>query len=285
MTKRTENLILSVFKYCLEITLEHKQHGVFTLERHIHGHCCLTRSGDILFNKKIDKFLYWNMRFIVDDGYTSTMNKNLLKSFSKMSSRRTKLALHVASLCIDEMMNNYELDIIFIDVCSLVGVKLYNKLYDIKFEQERKFIDGNSKLILTEEQKKRIEELNVFLKMKEEECSRIVQQKYDRLCEIQKTFPEFKDASPVTTLVYKSEKYRTDLGIHVVSIRTIDKESSFPLYIGDIKVCDSLHQVWRDCDSRIEKLMSRTKNIPKQLGKNLYIHSSVDLKWDDGFEK
>ena len=133
MTKKTEKLILSVYKYCLKITLGVKSKGISALEEYLYEQC-LTESGEILFNKKVDKFLYWIMHFIAYDGYTTKANKNLLKSFSKMANHRTKLALNVASLCIDGMMNINNMDLIFIEVCSYVGVELYQKLWDIRIK-------------------------------------------------------------------------------------------------------------------------------------------------------
>ena len=269
----------------MKIAVIVKKNGILYLEDFLFKQC-LTKSGEFLFNRKIDKFLYWIMRFIVDDGYTSKTNQYLLKTFSKMSSRRTRLALNVASLCIDGMMNQNNLDLIYIEVCSYVGVTMHKKLWDIKFKQEHELSSDENILILTEEQKKRIEEVNVFFKIKEEECKIEFQKKLKEFSEYQGKLPDFKKHLLLVDLIYKSGNGQG----HLYGFGKSESESEEPIkgphFIGEIAVCSSMSAFWhfRDdcgCGRNIEKFMYITDDLPNRLEKNLHKEITMELKLEE----
>lgn len=281
MTKRTKKFILSVYEYCLGIVLRGKKEGILSLEEYLYKQC-LTESGEFIFNRKVDKFLYWIMRFIVDDGYTSKTNQNLLKSFSKGARRRTKIALNIASLCIDGMMSEHNLDLIFIDVCSYLGVNKYQKLWDIKLKQERKFSTDKTNLVLTDAQKKRIEEVNVFFKMKEEECRSVLEREHKKLCELHKKVPEFEKNLTCTRLIYKTDK--KEINFYTIYMPEVNNDPATSLYIGDELVCAAMYQFWKNykiCDYRIEIFMDITEDIPNKLAKSLEIESELQLTFSE----
>ena len=274
MTKKTEGFILSVYDFCLKLVLQAKREGILALEDYLYNQC-LTDSGKFIFNRKIDQFLYWIVRFLVYDGYTSKTGQNLLKSFSKRASRRTKLALNVAFLCIDGLMNERKPDLIYIEVCSYLGVKLHQKLWNITIELQHRYENYNKGLILTDDQKLRLEEVNGFFKLKEEECKRLLLQKHKKLREIQKKLPEFKKATTIK-LIYHSGKF------DFVLFEILDpfRSPAQTRLICGISVCSTLYEFWKHyliCDYRIEKLMDKTDDIPNELAKNLEMKTEMQL--------
>ena len=274
MTKKTEGFVLSVYDFCLKLVLQAKREGILALEDYLYNQC-LTESGKFIFNRKIDQFLYWVMRFLVYDGYTSNTGQNLLKSFSKRASRRTKLALNVAFLCIDGLMNERKPDLIYIEVCSYLGVKLHQKLWNITIELQHRYENYNKGLILTDDQKLRLEEVNGFFKLKEEECKRLLMQKHKKLREIQKKLPEFKNATTIK-LIYHSGKF------DFVLFEVLDpfRSPAQTRLICGISVCSTLYEFWKQyliCDYRIEKLMDKTDDIPNELAKNLEMKTEMQL--------
>ena len=276
MTKKTEGFVLSVYDFCLNHVLRAKREGVIVLEDYLYNQC-LTESGKFIFNRKIDQFLYWIMYFPVYAGYsyTSKTGQNLLKSFSKRASRRTKLALNVAFLCIDGLINERATNSICIEVCSYLGVKLHQKLSKITIELQHWYENYDKELILTDEQKLRIEEVNGFFKLKEEECKRLLMQKHKKLREIHKKLPEFKNATTIK-LIYHSGK----LNFVLFEIPDPFRSPTESYLICGISVCCTLYEFWRHdliCDFRIEKLMDKTYDIPNELAKNLEIKTEMQL--------
>lgn len=278
MTKKTEGFVLSVYDFCLKLVLQAKREGVLALEDYLYNQC-LTESGKFIFNRKIDQFLYWIIYFTVYSGcyYTSKTGQNLLKSFSKRASRRTKLALNVAFLCIDGLMNDRRTDSIYIEVCSYLGVKLHQKLSNITIELQHWYENYDKELILTDDQKLRIEEVNGFFKLKEEECKRLLMQKHKKLSEIQKKLPGFKNATTVK-LIYHS--YGGKLDFVLFEILDPFRSPAESYLICGISVCCTLYEFWKHyliCDYRIERLMDITDDIPNELAKNLEIKTEMQL--------
>ena len=274
MTKKTEKFILSVYDFCLNLVFRAKREGVLSLEEYLYNQC-LTESGKFIFNRKIDSFLYWIMRFLVDDGYTSKTGQNLLNSFSKRASRRTKLALNVAFLCIDGMLNDYKTDLIYIEVCSYLGVNLHQKLWNITLELERKYSNDEIELVLTEEQKQLLEEVNGFFKLKEEECKRLLLQKQKKLQELQKNLPGFNKSTTIK-LIYDTGRFKIDL----FNIPDPFKNPALSHYIYGVSVCSSLYEFWKHyllCDCRIEKLLELTDDIQNNIAKNLEIKTELQF--------
>ena len=165
MTKRTMKSALAVFEYCVKAALLASKEGVLALEE-----LCLdkgiTDTGEILFSRKVDKFLAWMLRSIVDGNYSLEANQSYLKKLSKYSSRKTKLLLNVASVFMDSIANGKDIDDIIVDISPYIGVDNQNifcdLFYRLKIQDAKDF-----EYKLTEEQKKRIIETNVFFKMKE----------------------------------------------------------------------------------------------------------------------
>ena len=278
MTKKTEGFVLSVYDFCLKLVLQAKREGILALEEYLYNQC-LTESGKFIFNRKIDQFLYWFMRFLVFDayeaGYTSKTGQNLLKSFSKRASRRTKLALNVAFLCIDGLMNDRRTELIYIEVCSYLGVKLHQKLWNITIKLQHGYEKYNKGLILTDDQKLRLEEVNGFFKLKEEECKRLLMQKHKKLSEIQKKLPGFKNATTIK-LIYHSGK--SDFVLFEIPDPFRSPTESY--LICGISVCSTLYEFWKHyliCDYRIERLMDKTDDIPNEIAKNLEMKTEMQL--------
>ena len=274
MTKKTEAFILSVYEYCLKNVLRANNEGILVLEANLYKQS-ITESGKYLFNRKVDKYLYWIMRFLVDDGYTIKTNQNLLKSFSKMSSRRTRLALNVVSLCFEGLMNKHTYDLIFVEVCSYLGVNMYQKLWDISITLNREYSTGIKNIVFTEEQKNRIEEVNVFFKLKEAECKQLLLQKYKKLSEYQKKIPEF-DKAVTIKLIYHAGKFEID----IYNIPDPFNEDVCPHYIGNVLVCSSLYEFWKHyliCDYSTVKLLALTDDIPNEVAKSLEIKTEMEL--------
>ena len=75
MTKRTMKSALAVFEYCVKAFLRARKEGVLALEE-----LCLdkgiTDTGEILFSRKVDKFLAWMFRSIVDGNYSLEINQS-----------------------------------------------------------------------------------------------------------------------------------------------------------------------------------------------------------------
>ena len=92
MTKRTMKSALAVFEYCVKASLLASKEGILALEE-----LCLdkgiTDTGEILFSRKVDKFLAVMFRLIVDCGYTLDANQSYLKKLSKYSSKKKQDAL------------------------------------------------------------------------------------------------------------------------------------------------------------------------------------------------
>lgn len=280
MTKKTEGFVLSVYDFCLKLVFQAKREGYLSLEEYLYNQC-LTESGKFIFNRKIDQFLYWIMYFPVYAGYyyTSKTGQNLLKSFSKRASRRTKLALNVAFLCIDGLINERATDSICIEVCSYLGVKLHQKLSKITIELQHWYENYDKELILTDDQKLRIEEVNGFFKLKEEECKRLLMQKHKKLREIQKKLPEFKFKKATTIkLIYHSGK--SDFVLFKIS-HPFRRPAQTRLICG-ISVCNTLYEFWKHyliCDYRIERLMDITDDIPNEIAKNLEMKTEMQLSF------
>ena len=286
MTKRTMKSALAVFEYCVKAFLRARKEGVLALEE-----LCLdkgiTDTGEILFSRKADKFLAWMLRSIVDGNYSLEINQSYKNSLSRYSSRKTKLLLNVASVFMDSIANGKDIDDIIVDISPYIGVDNQNifcdLFYRLKIQDAKDF-----EYKLTEEQKKRIIETNVFFKMKEDECNTLLKEKSEKLTELHSRVPEFKYQTASVQLVYKPKDHNIGVIMYSCSIRKPDKQRSKnsreTLFIGEIPVCVSMNEFWdrqHTCSRDIEKFMDLTDDIPNNIEKNLAIKSTIRLVDDE----
>lgn len=282
MTKRTRKSALAVFEYCVKAALKAKKEGLLVLEE-LRLEKGLTDTGKFLFSKKVDKFLYSMVSIILEGGYSQEVNKNYAKSLSKYSYKKTKLLLNVSSTCMDCIANGKELNKLVVDIIPYIGVDnqkpFWDLFYELKAQDEKDF-----EYKLTEEQKKRIVETNVFFKMKEDECNTLLKQKNEKLTELHSRVPELKKQVSSVQLEYKPTEYKYGLSMYMNSIPESDcyvsGNSRKIWFIGEIPVCYSTYRLWNDsCNVShdIKKFMNLTDDIPNNIEKNLIIQSSIEL--------
>ena len=92
MTKRTEKLVLSIYEYCVKAALKARQEGILALDECVFDKG-LTDTGEILFTRKVDKFLSVMLQVIVDGEYSQELNQSYLISHSKHNSKKQKMLL------------------------------------------------------------------------------------------------------------------------------------------------------------------------------------------------
>lgn len=286
MTKRTMKSALAVFEYCVKAAFLAKKEGILALE-----YLCLdkgiTDTGEILFSRKVDKFLAWMLRVIVDGGYSLEANQSYLKKLSKYSSRKNQLLLNVASVCMDSIANGKDVKDIIVELYPHIGVDNQSPFLDLFYKlQAQDSKDFEYKF--TDEQKERIKQTNVFFKMKEDECNTLLQKKNKKLCELHSRVPEFKDQSAYVWLILKPEDRNYDETMYSCSIRDPNKQRSkrsreVP-FIGEIPVCDAMDTFWKshqNCSRDIKKFMELTDDIPNNIEKYLVIRSGIELSDED----
>ena len=270
MTKRTEKTVLAVFEYCVKAALLASKEGILALEE-----LCLdkgiTDTGEILFSRKVDKFLAVMLRLIVDGCYTLDVNQSYLKKLSKYSRKKNRMLLNIVSVFMDGIANGKDIKAIIVDISSYIGVEnqrpfwhLFNKLRD---QNENDF-----EYKLTKEQKERIKQINVFFQMKEDECKTLMKQKNEKLSELHSRVPEFKKQSVYVELIYKPEYRNNKVTLYGCSIPETDfyfyKRFGEIQFIGEIPVCYSMYDFWsnfHNCNRDIKKFMTLTEDIPKIL--------------------
>ena len=287
MTKRTEKKALAVFEYCVKAAFHAKKEGVLALEE-----LCLdkgiTDKGEILFSRKVDKFLAIMLRLIVDCGYSLDANQSYLKKLSKYSSKKNRMLLNIASVFMDYIANGKDIKDIIVSISPYIGVEnqrpfwhLFNKLRD---QNENDF-----EYKLTEEQKERIKQINVFFQMKEDECKTLMKEKNEKLSELHLRVPEFKKQSVFVNLIYKPEYRNNKVTLYGCSIPETDfyfyKRFGEIQFIGEIPVCYSMYDFWsnfHNCNRDIKKFMTLTEDIPKNIEKYLSIESTIKLMDEEG---
>ena len=280
MTNRTRKFLLSVFEYCIKAMLLAKNEGHLALENLCFGDT-LTKSGDYLFNKKVDIFISRLLRFIVDGWYTTEGNQELLKSMSRKASSKTKTALKISSTCMDCLATGKEMNAIHLYVYAYVGRKNYYEFLDLyeklKNESERR----HQKLVLTAEERKRIEDVNVYFKMKEAECELLLKKKYEEVCDLHARVPELNEYNAFISLCYRFESNYPESFFILKSISSRSSiNDQFEDFIEDIPVCNSLFSFWNHrygCCSDIQKFLYITDDIQNRLEKFLFIENRITL--------
>ena len=280
MTKRTRKFLLSVFEFCFKEMQKAKREGILVLEDDCYGDR-LTKKGEKIFNKKVDLFIDRLLRFIVDASYSTEGNLELLKSISRRSGKNTRTALKIASTCMDCLANGKNLNTVLMPVNAYVGEKNYMDFLELylKLQRESEWKDNkwkDNKLVLTEEEKKRIEEVNVYFKMKEAECVRLLKKRYEVVHKLHYNVLEFKEYYATVTLSYKdNEDYFADM-YWISSQKSDENNKSRTEYFEEIPVCRSLSYFWRSysgCGRDIKKFMYLTDDIPNRIENNFKITS------------
>ena len=283
MTKKTEKLILSIFDYCVMLLIQAQKQGILALEEHRYEKC-LTDTGEVILTRKVDKFLYWMLVFMLDGGYTFEGNQKLLKKLSKYSSRRTKLALNVASICIEGIYKGISSEQLLCNVCTYADIENTQNFWDVREKQEKFYSRNYEDSHLSDEDKKRIEALDIFFKMKEEECNRILNKKYKEICQLKLKVPELTEETATVYLDYKPKGCKQDYTLYGSSIpekrlfmvRGYDE----PHFIGSIQVC---HSTWQFYMNYLHMFHAQTlinkkaDDIKNQLEKYLTIKTEITL--------
>ncbi len=282
MTKRTMKSALAVFEYCVKAALLASKEGVLVLEE-----LCLdkgiTDTGEILFSRKTDIFLAMMLSIIVDGRYTLDVNQSYLKKLSKYSRKKNRMLLNIVSVFMDGIANGKDIKAIIVDIYPHIGFDNQRPFWDLYYQlREQAARDFEYKL--TEEQKKRIVETNVFFKMKEDECNTLLKEKNEKLSELHSRVPEFKEQAAYVHLVYKSKGRDYDKCLYGCSIPEGEAylyiSSKEIHFIGEIPVCYSMYDFWNhryNCDRDIKKFMSLTEDIPNNIEKYLSLKSTINL--------
>ena len=267
MTRRTEKLVLDVFEYCCRLAVVAKHEGKLILEEYL-SMLGLSEGSPVMFNKKLDKYLRWAIRFIIDGAFSAEANSNLLKSIGRFAGRRTKIALNVAAICMDNIANDKDFDIAIARVSAYVDVDKIEVFRKARGKARAWFSERFEEKSLTDEQKQRIVEINQFLKWKEDECDFLLKQKYRNLCNMQGRVPELTEASARVWVKYIQKKF--NFGVWLYEKELPDEDSSGDgkkeRFIGNIPVCDSLYRFWTSyefCGRDIEKFMSLAPSVSK----------------------
>ncbi len=272
MTRRTEKFVLDVFEYCCRLAVVAKREGKLILEEYL-SMLGLSEGSPAMFNKKIDKYLRWAIRFIIDGAFSAEANNNLLKSIGRFAGRRTKIALNVAAICMDSIANDKDFDIAIARVSAYVDVEKIKIFREVRDKANSwYYLEKDGTKSLTDEQKQRVVEINQFLKWKEDECDFLLKQKFEDLCKMQSKVPEMTSAGAHIWFQYNCNPKKGDDGIWLY-IKTLPDEDSDKnekakpeCFIGDIPVCGSLYRFWNSyklCGRNIEKFMNLAQSVSK----------------------
>ena len=251
-----------------------KREGVLALEVDCYSDS-LTGNGKIIFNKKVDVFISRLLRFIVDAWYSTEGNLELLKYMSRWTSKKTKTALQIASTCMDYLANGKKPNTVLLPIGAYVGKKNYKDFIDIYKKGESENEKLSQKLVLTADQRKRIEEVNVYFKMKEAECELLLKKKYEEVCALHARVPELKKYYAIVHFLYVRYKANEDIPIFTItSLESTAKKDSKSYFIEELPVCYSLWFFWNSCsfyDCNIQRFMTITDDIPNKIEKFLDI--------------
>ena len=272
MTRTTEKLVLGVFEYCCRLAVVAEHEGKLILEEYL-SMLGLSEGSPVMFNKKVDKYLRWAIRFIIDGAFSAEANNNLLKSIGRFAGRRTKIALNVAAICMDNIANDKDYDIAIVRVSAYVDVEKIKIFREVRDKIKTwYYFEKNGTQSLTDEQKQRVVEINQFLKWKEDECDFLLKQKFEELCKMQRKVPEMTSAVAHICSQYNCNPKKGGDGIWLYN-KTLPDENSDKnekvkpeRFIGDIPVCGSLYCFWNSyelCGRNIEKFMNLTQSVSK----------------------
>ena len=286
MTKKTVDFCLAVFEYCSKIALIAKHEGVLFLEETRYDER-LAIDGKILFNKKIDKYLYWAIGLIVDGTFSASANCNLIASIGRMAGPRTLAALKVASVCMREIAYGGDFEKTIAVVGTYIGPEHYTKIWEVYRAACVWYQKDSEKKSLADEHKERVAQVNEFLKNKEEKCDLLLAQKYDELCKLHDKVPQMTKKHAWVGFEYKPQGAKYGKWLYANSIGDSDgincKSTSKPCFIGDLPVCSSMERFWYSyefCGRDIQRFMRMTDDIQNTFAKSLFVTSSIRL-WRD----
>ena len=148
--------------------------------------------------------------------------------------------------------------------------------------------NGYSKKSLSKSQKNMILELDVYFKMKEAECEKVLNKNYEEFKDLQKKLSKMKNAVSIVSLYYRNyrlfHKTLPEEFPHKVShveglrqyIESDIKESH--RFIDDLPVCYALYKFWiRCCRCDINVLADFVQDIPGRLEDALVIEQEIRL--------
>lgn len=147
------------------------------------------------------------------------------------------------------------------------GQDINNWIQELKELQKKRL-----EKVMTQEQKNCIQELDVYFKMKEAECEKVMNKSLEEAKTLQKPGAPTNDVIIMVNLYYKNYRlfyksipegfpYRP----HTERLlRQLDLQD--PLFISDIPVCLSLYKFWLRCCRRdMSFLNSFAQDIPNRL--------------------
>lgn len=134
---------------------------------------------------------------------------------------------------------------------------------------------------MLEEEKNIIEQVNVYFKMKEDECETLMQKKHEEVLALQKTLPLKMNAISIVTLFYKHYYLFTNSipqGYTKRGIAALWAGEHEPLFIKGIPVCLSMYRFYnRICKQDMNILKLFAENIPGRLENILRTDSEMRL--------
>lgn len=149
-------------------------------------------------------------------------------------------------------------------------------------------VDGYVKKTLSKGQKNMILELDVYFKMKEAECEKLLNMNYEEIKDLQKKLSRMKNAVSIVSLYFRNYRlFHKTLPVefpHKVShveglrqyIESDIKESH--RFIDDLPVCYALYKFWiRCCRCDINVLADFVQDILGRLEAALVIEQEVRL--------
>ena len=132
---------------------------------------------------------------------------------------------------------------------------------------------------MTEEQKNLIEQLNVYFKMKEDECETLLQKKYNEVVELQKTLPVKMNPVSIVSLCYKHlHLFEKSIPDGFTKRKILDIWVDDPLCVAGIPVCLSMYRFFnRICKTDMNLLKLFANDIPGRLENVLRIDNEMRL--------
>ena len=282
MTKRTQKLLEAVFEYCINLAAKSRREGILALEEFCYEKG-LTEEGKVLFTRKVDRFIKGMLRILVDGAYTTEINKHFLERTGRFCTKGTRLILNVASVCLDAVANGTHMVQLISQLGVYVGAEELTRFDEIRREVESRYTD-DYEFELTDEHKERINQINVFFKMKEDECLSVLKKKNEKLTELHVRVPEFPQQQATVRLVYKPKGRSLDdqlfwEGIPKSSWLYI-RDMKGQHFIGELPVCESMWEFWNKCSGHgpdVDKFMKVTEDVPNNLEKYLTVVGTMDL--------
>jgi hypothetical protein len=211
------------------------------------------------------------------------MNKHFLESTGRFCTKGTRLILNVASVSLNAVANGTHMVQLISQLGVYVGAEELTRFDEIRREVESRYTD-DYELELTDEHKERINQINVFFKMKEDECLSVLQKKNEKLTELHARVPEFPQQQATVSLVYKPKGRSFDDQLFWEGIpessRLYIRNRKEQHFIGELPVCESMWEFWHKCSGHgpdVDNFMKVTEDVPNNLEKYLTVVGTMDL--------